>query len=143
MTPRTATLLALCGILLAGLPLPYLTGVKQAPAAAATPQPPPATAECYVTVQFSGRPCELSLWYEGRELARLPESETASQRWELTLPLPDTPALALEVMAHWAEAQQAHAITLTLEPQNRPQRECTRWGAPGTDTLHELFTLTW
>ncbi len=143
MSPRLATLLALAGVLLAGIPLPALTGSRRA----AEPAPAPAAEEperpaCYATLRFTGQPAELVIFHEGEELARLAAQAESPAGLELALPpLAEGATLELEVLARWAEPAAQQAVTLTLEPDRLPARSDTQW-AEG-DSLHNLYTFAW
>ncbi len=145
MSPRSTTLLALAGVLLAGIPLPFLTAESQETAhpAPAAEAPAPATRQAIATLRFTGTPTLIRLRHEGRELARAEADELVGDFCELELTLPDTPTLALELVADWPEAGQPHVITLSLEPDKLPQRECTRWAPLATGLMHEIFTFSW
>ncbi len=146
MSPRGTTALALIGILLAGIPLPALTGTRrEVPTAARAAQetPPRAMRQVYATLQCSGQPAQLSLRHEGRELARLGAEELAHSPVELELELPASDILELELVAVWPENEQAQAVSLTLEPEGLPSRQCTHWTDPGDNSLHTLFGFTW
>ncbi len=143
MSPRLATLLALVGVLLAGIPLPALTRSREA-----APEPPaaetaaPQRQACYATLRFTGQPVELIIFHEGEELARLPGNAESPCGLELPLPpLAGGDMLELEVRARWADPAPQQALTLTLEPDRLPARSDTQW-AEG-ESLHNLFTFTW
>ncbi len=142
MLPPRPTLLALALVLFAGLPLPLLTGARPA---AAAPDPAgreaAATRDAYLSVQFSGRPESLRLRHAGCELASLPPEEAVTGFWECELNLPATPSLELELEAQWPEGGQAQAVTLTLEPDKLPPRQCTHWSEGGR--LHRIFPFSW
>ncbi len=143
MSPRLATLLALAGVLLAGIPLPALTRSREAAEPAPTTVREQATTACYANVRFTGQPAELVILHEGEELARLPAGATDSP-WEPELALPpiaEGDVLELEVMARWETPAAQQAVTLTLEPARLPARSDTQW-AEG-DSLHNLFTFSW
>ncbi len=142
MSPRTSTLLALIGVLLAGIPLPRLTAARRE-APAVEQQAAPAPHMAYATLRWSGRPLKLHLLHEGRELALLGEDELSLPTCELELPLPATGNLALEITARWAETGQPQAISLTLEPDGLPTQTDTHWTAPDGNNLHSLFLFSW
>ncbi len=145
MSPKSSTLLALVGVLLAGIPLPALTGARrEASAAAALAAPASPTRLTYATVQCSGQPVGLSLLHEGRLLAELTAEQLAASPVELELLLTTTGSLELEVTAAWAEGESApQAVSLTLEPEGQPTRQDTQWTPPGEHTLHSLFSFSW
>ncbi len=147
MSPRSSTLLALMGVLLAGIPLPALTAARrEVPAAAEqAPAAPAATRPMYAQLQVSGQPQQLELLCEGRQLAQLSAEELALTPCELELHLPATGMVDIEVLATWAEGEPtaAQAVTLTLEPEGQPAQPCTRWTEPGSSTLHALFNYSW
>ncbi len=146
MSPRNATLLALAGVLLAGVPLTALTASRPEERAASR-KAAPATAEeglpAFLTVRFTGEPEELVLRCEGSELARLNPVEDSSP-WELDVRLPSGAAQTLEVEARWDSASpDQQAVTITLEPSRLPARSDTHWADPVDNTLHSLFEFTW
>ncbi len=146
MSPRTSTLLALIGVLLAGIPLPALTSARQESAgaeAALCPTPPRERHRTCITLRYSGQPTELHLLHEGRQLAQLTADECPDGLWEAELPLPAHEHLALEIEARWPEDAQPQAVTLILEPEGLPQQQHTEWTEAGSRTLHSLFTFSW
>ncbi len=142
MSPKSSTLLALCGVLLAGIPLPYLTAARRE-APAVEQQDAATTRPTYATLHWSGRAISLRLLHAGQELAHLGKAELANAPCELELTLPAGQRLALEVEARWPEGSPAQAVTLTLEPEGQSTRTCTQWSEPGTSTLHSLFSFSW
>ncbi len=149
MSPRLATLLALAGVLLAGIPLPALTGKRAATADStpAAPRPVEGT-PCFMSLRFTGQPQQITVLHEGRELARLHRnapSEPLTSPWEADILLPtirEGRTLELEVQALWPpDSAEEQAVTLTLEPTRHPTRSDTRWALGGT--LHDLFTFSW
>ncbi len=142
MSPRNSTLLALVGVLLAGIPLPALTAARrEAPAVAEST--PAATRPVYATLHWSGQPTELRLLHAGHELAHLTAAELATTPWEGELMLPAAPMLQVELMAQWPEGEQAQAASLTLEPEGHSAQQSTLWTPPGLNSLHSLFSFTW
>ncbi len=142
MSPRVATLLALAGVLLAGIPLPALTGSREVAPATPTETVPQRRQSCYATIRFTGQPAELVIYHEGEELARLPAPPESPCGLELPLPaIAEGETLELEVQARWNSPAAQQALTLTLEPNRLPARSDTQW-AEG-DSLHNLFTFTW
>ncbi len=142
MSPRSSTLLALIGVLLAGIPLPAITAARRDIAAAPQKEAAPRQLT-YATLQCSGQPTELSLWHEGHELARLGEAELATTPVELELMLPPAAELELEVQARWPQEGSPQAVTLTLEPEGQSQRQNTQWTEPDGAELHSIMRFSW
>ncbi len=143
MTPQRSTLLALIGVLLAGIPLPPLTTARREAAAPAAESTQATLRTTYATLHWSGQPVELSLLHEGRELIHLRADELTATPWEGELTLPPTGQLDVEVSARWPEGGTAQAASLSLEPEGTPLQQSTRWTEPGSNTLHSLFSFTW
>ncbi len=150
MPPKVSTILALIAVLLAGIPLPTLTGARREASAAAAVEAEveaptaPQTRLTYATLQCSGQPEGLSLLHEGRQLAELTAEQLAATPVELELRLPTTGSLELEVTASWGEGAPApQAVSLTLEPEGLSTRQDTQWTQPGDSTLHSLFSFSW
>ncbi len=143
MSPQRSTLLALLGVLLAGIPLPALTAARQQPAEPPAEERPAVTRGTYATLQCSGHPLRVRLLHEGRELANLCPAEAADLPCELELNLPERNELLLEVEVRWPEGCPPQAATLSLEPDGLPTQQHTEWTEPGSDTLHALFPFSW
>ncbi len=142
MSPRSSTLLALIGVLLAGIPLPALTTARRETTSRAE-DASPLSSTVYLSVQCSGHPSSLRLLHEGREIAFFNEDTLSHMPCETEWKLPASSSLELEVSASWPEVSQAQAVTLTAEPDGLPQRQCTQWTQPGGNVLHRIFTFTW
>ncbi len=144
MSPRTSTILAFIGVLLAGIPLPALTTARrEVPTGQEQAQPEPsATRATYATLQCSGKPMGLRLLHEGRELVRLSGNELETP-WEAELMLPAHERIALEIEAGWPEGCAVQAVSLTLEPEGLPTQQRTEWTEPGNNTLHSIFSFSW
>ena len=140
MSPRCTFLLTLAGVLLAGLPLPWLTRVAETPAVQPEPQKPVAEEPVYATLRCTGNPSRIVLRYGGGELLSV---AAADLPWEGELMLPRGQRSAeLEVEAAW-ETPGEQAMTLTLEPAGLPECSCTRWSDAGEGTMHDIFTFVW
>lgn len=138
MSPRTIFLLTLAGVLLAGLPLPLLTGT---PAPAQVHQAPEEIARktVYTSIQYSGNIQNFRLRHDKGEWKEV-DTQHAPQELELQLPL--SGRIELEVEAQWQEPGP-QAVTLTLEPDGLPVRSETQWMEEGSNSLHTIFTFTW
>lgn len=138
MSPALTSLLTLGGVIVAGLPLLWLTAPAQPAQQPVEAQAPTHTQEVYVTVHFSGSPACITLRHDGSPIA---EWQAPTAELTTTLQLPQDDALELEAEAHWQpDTTGSNAITITLEPANRESRSCTRWGDA---LLHDIFTFTW
>lgn len=136
MSPRITFGLTLAGVLLAGAPLPWLT--RTAPAPAETQQRVEEQESVYATLRVTGAPVKLCLRV-GTALYEL----TDELPWEGELPLPGGCAASdIVVEAAWPEPGE-QAVTLTLEPDGRETRSCTRWADAATGELHDIFHFVW
>lgn len=140
MSPRCTFLLTLAGVLLAGLPLPWLTRVAESPAVQSAQKTVEAEEPVYATLRCTGKPRCIALRYGGGELLSVAASDLP---WEGELMLPwGLRSAELEVEAAWEEPGE-QAMTLTLEPAGRPESSCTRWADAAEGTLHDIFTFVW
>ncbi|MBQ2380113.1 MAG: hypothetical protein II295_06950 [Akkermansia sp.] len=138
MSPALTSLLTLGGVIVAGLPLLWLTAPAKPTPNTIEQQAPATMQEVYLTVHFSGSPSAITLRHDGATIAAW-QAPTAELTAALQLPMSDT--LELEAEAHWQpDTTGSNAITITLEPANRESRSCTRWGDA---LLHDIFTFTW
>lgn len=137
MSPRAVFLLTLVGVLIAGAPLPWLTGASAPAEPAAAEAAPAARQLVYATLRATGKPEKLQLRLHGELLAEV----TGDLPWDGDLSLPEgCEALDIEVETAWPEPGE-QAVTLTLEPDGRDARSCTRWA--GTGTMHDVFNFVW
>lgn len=137
MSPRATFFLTLLGVLIAGAPLPWLTGAAEPAVTAAAETTPAARQAVYATLRATGKPEKLQLRLHGELLADV----TGDLPWEGDLLLPvGSEAADIEVEAAWAEPG-AQAVTLTLEPDGRDACSCTRWAEAGT--MHDVFHFVW
>lgn len=149
MAPKFAFLLALLGVIAAGLPLLWLTRPAPRPsrAEAVTPQvqQSPALVAVYTRVQYSGSPQVMRLSCGGELMAEWSTDGSSAEPgvWEpaLKLPLP-LQQLDLELEALWADADAPQAVTVTVEPERQPSRSETRWSLPG-GMMYDTFSFTW
>ena len=137
MSPRLTFTLTLLGILLAGAPLPVLTG-RTAGVQEAAPAAAPETCGAMAEVRFDGAPTELRLLCRGREVAALPQGAQSPWMAELALP---AGAVELELQAAWPDAAQ-HAVNITLT-RGAESAADTQWSDPAATTLHTLFSFPW
>ena len=138
MSPALTSMLTLGGVIVAGLPLLWLTAPAPPAQQPAEIKAPTNTQEVYITVHFSGTPTSISLRHDGTTIA---EWQEPGEMQTCTLQLPQSDIIELEAEAHWQpDYTGSNAISITIEPANRESRSCTRWG----DTLlHDIFTFTW
>lgn len=144
MTPLTRFLLTLVGVLLAGVPLVYLTLPQQGseiPEQAPTQQPTQSL-RTFLSLRYTGMPHSAALRYEDETIAEI--APGARSPYECFIDLPaDTRTADIEVEIHWPENSQENAVTLTMEPQGRPARTETQWTGRNGSLLHSIFSLTW
>lgn len=137
MSPRATFFLTLLGVLIAGAPLPWLTGDAESAASAAVVTATTARQPVYATLRATGKPEKLQLRLHGELLAAV----IGELPWEGDLLLPmGSEAADIEVEAAWAEPGE-QAVTLTLEPDGRDACSCTRWAENGT--MHDVFHFVW
>lgn len=137
MSPRVTFFLTLTGVLIAGAPLPWLTGAPEPAPPAAAEHASAARQSVYATLRATGKPEKLQLRLHGELLAEV----AGDLPWEGELLLPEgCEALDIEVEAAWTEPGE-QAATLTLEPDGQDARSCTRWAETGT--MHDVFHFVW
>lgn len=137
MSPRTTFFLTLLGVLLAGAPLPWLTGAAESAVPVTAEAEQPDRQPVYASLRATGRPDKLQLRLHGELLAEV----DGDLPWEGDLLLPvGSNATDIEVEAVWPEPGE-QAVTLTLEPDGRDACSCTRWAEAGT--MHDVFNFVW
>ena len=137
MSPRATFFLTLLGVLLAGAPLPWLTGAEEATVPVAAEPAQTDRQQVYASLRATGRPEKLQLRLHGELLAEV----DGDLPWEGDLLLPvGCNATDSEVEAVWPEPGE-QAVTLTLEPDGREACSCTRWAEAGT--MHDVFNFVW
>lgn len=137
MSPRAAFFLTLLGVLIAGAPLPWLTGAAEPAVPAAAETESAARQAVYATLRATGKPEKLQLRLHGELLAEV----AGDLPWEGELLLPEgDEASDIEVEAVWSEPGE-QAVTLTLEPDGRDACSSTRWAENGT--MHDVFHFVW
>ncbi len=137
MSPRATFFLTLLGVLIAGAPLPWLTGAAEPAVTAAAETAPAARQAVYATLRATGNPEKLQLRLHGELLSEV----IGDLPWEGDLLLPvGCNATDIEVEAVWPESGE-QAVTLTLEPDGREACSCTRWAEAGT--MHDVFNFVW
>lgn len=142
MSPALTFGLTLTGVLLAGLPLLYLTA--DAPQKLIAPQPelePPTTGKAFVSVQFTGLPQSAELRLRGKTLATMP-ADTPTP-WETELELPTTGTLELEAELHWLQDSAENAVSITIEPPKQAAETDTKWTGPDGAYLRDIFIFSW
>ena len=137
MSPRATFFLTLLGVLLAGAPLPWLTGAEETTEPVAAEPAQTDRQPVYASLRATGRPEKLQLRLHGELLAEV----AGDLPWEGDLLLPvGCNATDIEVEAVWPESGE-QAVTLTLEPDGREACSCTRWAEAGT--MHDVFNFVW
>ncbi len=142
MSPVLSFGLTLAGVLLAGVPLLYLTA--DAPQKQIAPRPEdeaPSTHKAFVLVQFTGMPASAQLRYKGKMIAAMPAGTPSP--WEEELELPTQGKLELEAELHWPDNSAENAVSITIEPPQQPAATDTKWATPGGSLLHDIFCFSW
>lgn len=142
MRPTLTFGLTLAGVLLASIPLLYLTA--EAPKREIhenVDQELPSTNKLLARVQFTGTPLACTLRFEGQELATMPTGTFAP--WEVELSLPQQNTIELEAELQWTAESAENAVSITLEPAQKDARTDTRWTGPDGTLLHDIFIFTW
>ena len=144
MTPLTRFLLTLVGVLLAGVPLVYLTMAPRGRETheQGTPQQQTQSLRTFLTLRYTGSPHSATLRHEDEVIAEIAPATTSPYECFIDLPA-DTKSADIEVEIHWPENSPENAVTLTLEPQGRPTRTETQWTGSNGSLLHSIFSLTW
>ncbi len=142
MRPAVTFSLALLGVLLAGVPLLYLTAEPPRREVQVDPAlEKPSTTLTYAEVQFTGKPTACTLRYEGNDVATMPEG--AESPWKIALQLPNSKRIELEAEILWPEGSAENAVSVTLTPAQQNSSTDTRWTGPDGSLLHDLFIFTW
>lgn len=142
MSPKLTTTLTVVGVLLAGIPLFHLT--QEVPLRLQTPQQlceTPSTQGIYARVQFTGKLLYGTLRFEGKDIATI--AQHSDGLWETELFLPASDSHELEAELHWAEGSPENAVSITLEPAQKPAQTVTRWTGADGSILHDLFIFSW
>ena len=143
MSPLTRFLLTLAGVLLAGVPLVYLTSPRgNEQATLPLSQQPEPTLRTHLSLRYTGVPISATLRYEDDIIAEI--APAPASPYECFIDLPANCQIAdIEVEIHWPENSPENAVTLTAEPQGRPSRTETQWTGSNGSLLHSIFTLSW
>lgn len=146
MAPLLRCVLTVIGVLIAGIPLVYLTlpqnnDIRNQQVPPHTPQEQQ-TRRTFLSLRYTGTPTSGILRYEDSILGEIPEG--AASPYEMYVELPhQMKAIDIEVELHWPEGAPENAVTLTLEPQGLPARTETQWTGSLGELLHTIFSLTW
>lgn len=142
MSPALSFGMTLAGVLLAGIPLLYLTA--DAPQQQITPRPEdeaPSTHKAYVMVQFTGEPASAVLCHKGKIIATMPAGTPSP--WEEELELPTQGTLELEAELHWPANSTENAVSITIEPPKQSTSTDTKWTGSDGSSLHDIFRFSW
>lgn len=146
MSPRVRFLFTLMGVLLAGLPLLWLTLPREQEA---TPETEPATAasspkltQAYLNLRFTGKPESIILRYGDDWQAEFPAGTPSPCETTILLPAELT-TLDIEAEILWAQDSPENAATLTVEPNGLPTKTDTQWTGPDGSMLHTIFSFSW
>ena len=142
MSPVLSFGLTLAGVLLAGVPLLYLTA--DAPQKQIAPRPEdeaPSTRKSFVMVQFTGEPVSAVLRHKGKIIATMPAGTPSP--WEEEPELPTHGTLELEAELHWPANSAENAVSITIEPPKQPAATDTRWTGSDGSLLHDIFRFSW
>lgn len=138
MSPRATFLLTLAGVILVGIPLPFLTRSEKT-------QPPPAATTVvgnepvWAVISFTGKPQSIKFRPIGQDWQ---EADLTASGTEIELELPARKTLEIEVQANW-EGTEVQALSLSLEPAGREGKTETQWKEAGSHTLHSIFSFRW
>ena len=146
MSPRVRFLFTLMGVLLAGIPLLWLTLPREQKATAGT-EPSAETntsplTQAYLNLRFTGKPESIILRYGDDWQAEFPTDTTSPCETTIQLPAELT-ALDIEAEILWAQGSPENAATLTVEPNGLPTKTDTQWTGPDGSALHTIFSFTW
>ncbi len=144
MSPALKVTLTLTGVLLAGLPLLWLTApprVKAEPVTESTTDTE--TRSIHASIYFSGSPQKITLWHEAEEIAVF-SAPVGPQHFTMNLPFIDSAVIEYEVV--WEESTTGmQGFTLHLEPDGLESKSETMWNPPGDgdSTQHNVFYFQW
>ena len=140
MSPKLTLFLSFLGVLAAGSPLLWLTRSPEPTVlTASAPAENTGKEAVYAVLRVTGNPTRVVLRLHGELLAEV----TDACPWEGDLLLPSGMSVAeVEVESAWP-APGEQAVTLTLEPDGKEARSCTRWADAVTGTLHDVFNFVW
>ncbi len=139
MSPRVTFLLTLAGVLLAGLPLPFLTRNAETQTAPA----PAAAAEketVWAVLSFTGKPQSIRLRPAG---GAWQEVDCTTSNADFELQLNPSATVEIEIRAEWESPEAVQALSLSLEPAGWETKTQTQWKEGGSRTLHSIFTFQW
>lgn len=144
MSPTLKATLTLTGVLLAGLPLLWLTATPRVQAATVTePAGDTETRRIHASIYFSGSPQKITLWHEAEEIASF-SAPIGPQHFTINLPFIDSAEIEYEVV--WNEPTTCmQGFTLHLEPDGLESKSETMWNLPGDSdsTQHNVFYFQW
>ena len=126
MSPALKATLTLTGVLLAGLPLLWLTATPRVQAERITaPISSAETRDIHASIYFSGTPRKITLWHEAEEIASF-TSPVGPQHFTINLPFTDSTEIEYEV--EWGDATPGmKGFTLWLEPDGLEKKGETMW----------------
>ncbi len=140
-SPLRQFFLTLAGVLLAGIPLYFLT----TPTASPRPQSPIIasvhTSPAYITIRCAHAPETITILLDQRVLVEKKSPIALTIEEEITLPIPPSGSVRLKVEATWPEHTPDTPITITLEPEQLESHTETHWSA-GT-RLNDIYTFSW
>ncbi|MBQ4613888.1 MAG: hypothetical protein IJB31_03055 [Akkermansia sp.] len=147
MTPLLRCFFTLIGVLIAGVPLIYLTlprDKNQQLLQQVTPAPQQEQPKCrtFLSLRYTGNLSSGILRYEDSVLAEIPAGTASPYELYIELP-PNIKVVDIETELHWPEASPENVATLTLEPHGRPARTETQWTGSDGSLLHTIFSFTW
>ena len=142
MSPALKATLTLTGVLLAGLPLLWLTASPRVQKEEITENASaPHTRSIHASIYFSGLPQKITLWHEAKEIASF-SAPAAQQHFTLELPFIDSAEIEYEVV--WDESTPGmKGFTLHLEPDGLESKSETMWSLPEDSAQHNVFYFQW
>ncbi len=149
MTPLTSCIMASVGLAIAGYPLLQLTMPSEAPITSQVKDERKITqAEdnlipVYASIRYTGEPTSIKLNCAGRMLLDTQEIPAHSKSFSFSIPA-DTGMMEILIEVQWPEkagSNTQQAVTLTLEPSQKPSQSQSCWTQG--QQLHDLLLFVW
>ncbi len=142
MSPALKATLTLVGVLLAGLPLLWLTATPRVQTEEVTENTTTAkNRSIHASIYFSGKPQKITLWHNAEEIATF-SAPAEQQHFTLNLPFIDSAEIEYEVV--WDDSTPGmKGFTLHLEPDGLESKSETMWSLPEDSGQHNVFYFQW
>lgn len=141
MSPALTVSLTAAGVLLAGLPLLWLTAPPPAPVQQELPTTATQTTPVHVSLYFNGEPSKIVLAHQSENIAVF-TAPKGPQHFTVQLPIENTIEIECEVL--WPEQTAGmKGCTIHLEPEGRETRSETMWLLPEDNQLYDVFYFRW